>query len=108
MAFSIKHCETASPETSSAVKYVATGFGRLSDLVCCFILYFFSLVVFSVVSNCWNCPAINYKFAASDSGGSVGCQEGDEFGDLVRPVRATQGNTAEHVHQLLPGPGVIA
>ncbi len=61
-----------------------------------------------VLSNRWNCPAINHKFAAGDGGSSVRCEKGDEFGDLIRPVGTTQGNAAEHVHELLPGCGVIA
>src|SRR5207247_5995754 len=63
---------------------------------------------FSALSNRWNCPAINHKFAAGDGGSSVRCQEGDEFSDLIRTAGTTQGNTAEHVHQLLPGHCVVA
>src|SRR5207244_4705270 len=69
----------------------------------------FSFVcVFSVLSTRWNCPAINYKFAAGNGGSSVRCQKGDEFCDFIRPVRTTQGNTAEHVHELFPGLCVVA
>src|SRR5437879_1034463 len=46
-AFSVKHCETASPSPLSAVKYAATGFGRLSDFVACFIFVSFLVGVFS-------------------------------------------------------------
>src|SRR5204862_2260387 len=64
--------------------------------------------IFCLLSNRWNCPAINHKLAAGDGGSSVRCQKGDEFCVFIRPVRTTQGNTAEHVHQLLPGGRVVA
>src|SRR6266853_935139 len=83
------------------------GCGRLSDFVAGFIFVSFLVDVFSL-SNRWNCPTINHKFAASDGGSSVRCEKGDEFCDFIRPVRTTQGNTAEHVHELLPGCGVFA
>src|SRR5258705_12339664 len=69
---------------------------------------FLWMCVLFVLSNRWNCPTINHKFATGDGGSFVRCEKGDEFCDFVRPVRTTQGNTAEHVHQLLPGCGVVA
>src|SRR5207245_2071916 len=69
----------------------------------------FSLVYFlSALSNRWNCPTINHKLAAVDGGSSVRCEKCDEFCDLIRPVGTTQGNAADHVHQFLPGGGVVA
>src|SRR2546425_8432665 len=85
------------------------GFGRWSDLVACFI--FVSFIVsafFSALSNRWNCPAINHKLAAGDGGSSVRCEKCYKLGNLIRPVGTTQGNAADHVHQLLPGRGVVA
>src|ERR1700740_452950 len=50
MAFSVKHCETASPSPLSAVKYAAMGFGRLGGLVAFFIFVSFLLGVFALLS----------------------------------------------------------
>src|SRR5439155_22814706 len=89
----------------------AFGFWQ-AERFCCWLCLFHIRVLSrwcgSVLSNCWNCPAINHKLAAGDGGSSVRCQKGDEFCDFVRFVRTTQGNTAEHVHQLLPGGRVVA
>jgi len=56
--------------------------------------------VFSLLSNRWNCPAINYKFAAGNGGSSFRCKKCDEFCNLIRPVGTAQGNHEKSVNAM--------
>src|SRR5262245_4915314 len=99
MAFSVKHRETASPSSLSAVKYAATGFGRLSDFIACFIFVSFLLgVICCALSNCGDVSAINDVFAPGNRRRAARSEERNQLRYFFRTVWAPERNPAERIH----------
>ena len=52
-------------------------------------------------SDSGNVSTVNDVFASGDRRSPVGCEESNQFGDFLRPIRAAKRNSAERMHQVL-------
>src|SRR4030095_16333862 len=52
-------------------------------------------------SNRGNVASVNYVFASRDGRSPVGCEEGNQLRDFLRPVGATERDSAQRIHQVL-------